>query len=175
MPLTTELRQQIVDEAISWVKAKTPYRGWSKKKGVGADCGQIIHAVYSAVGLLSKEIPLPKDYRLGVAQHRASTEYVDLVGQYMREIPEEESQAGDVVVYKFQDQLAYAHGAIIVRWPDKVVDAQLHGGVKIRHGINQPAFAKAAKRFFTLREEYCSPHIDADVHPQGVSTSLGVM
>ena len=171
MPLTAELRQRIVDEAISWVKAKTPYRGWSKKKGVGADCGQIIHAVYSAVGLLSKDIQLPKDYRLGVAQHRASTEYVDLVAIYMREIPEAEAQAGDVVVYKFQDQLAYAHGAIIVRWPDKVVDAQLHGGVKIRHGINQPSFAKAFKRFFTLKEEYCTPHLDADVHSSKLKLS----
>jgi cell wall-associated NlpC family hydrolase len=168
MSLTREQRQQIVNEAMSWVKAKTPYRGWSHKKGVGADCGQLLYAVFHSLGLIPT-IELPKDYRIDVAQHRASTEYVDLVAAYMREIPESEAQTGDVVVYKLG--LAYAHAGIIVRWPDKIIDAQLHGGVKVRHGMNQPKFSRASKKFFTLRNESIDRK-DATIFVSGVSTDL---
>jgi hypothetical protein len=170
--LSAEIRQKIVDEAMTWVTAKTPYRGWSAKKGCGADCGQIIAAVFCELGLIPKDIALPKDYRIDVAQHRASTDYVDLVALYMREIPEAETLPGDVVVYKFKGQHAYAHGAIIVKWSHEVIDAQLHGGVRVRHGINQPAFVGASKKFFTLREEFTELHIDAVATPAGVSTRL---
>jgi cell wall-associated NlpC family hydrolase len=147
--LTEEQRKQIVTEAMTWVKAKTPYQGHSRKKGVGCDCGQLLYSVYNALDLLP-EVDLPKDYRLDVSQHQASTAYVDLVATYFDEIREQEALPGDLVVYKLG--LAYAHGAIIVRWPDQIIDAELHGGVKVRHGTNKPAFRMAARKFFRLKE-----------------------
>ena len=168
MSLTTEQRKQIADEAMSWVNARTPYRGWSHRKGIGVDCGQLLYAVFRALNLLP-EIDLPKDYRIDVAQHRASTDYVDLVAAYMQEIPESEAQTGDVVVYKIG--LAYAHAGIIVRWPDKIIDAQLHGGVKVRHGMNQPKFSRASRKFFTLRDAPVERK-DATVFVKGVTASL---
>jgi hypothetical protein len=166
--VTQEQRNRIVKEAKTWIG--TPYRGWSQVKGAGADCGQILHAIYSETGFIPKDIPLPKDYRLDVAQHRASTGYVDIVSTYMDEIPEGEAREGDVVVYKFPKQHAFAHGAVIVKWRGPrdfdVIDAQVHGGVKVRHGYHQPKFDRAHKKYFTLKTE--SQKKDAMVVVTGV-------
>lgn len=156
MGLTKEQRAEVVSEAVSWVSTKTPYKGWARIKGVGVDCGQLLAAVYTNVGHGNKDIldNLPTDYRIDVAQHRASTEYVELVMAHFREIPVGEVQAGDIVVFKLG--LAYAHAGIVIEYPDKMVDAQLHGGVKIRPIHNQPKFRFAHKRFFTLKDEFCA-------------------
>jgi hypothetical protein len=156
--LTQEQKDKIVSEAKTWIG--TRYRGWSRVKGVAADCGQLLAAVYTNTEHLPKEIlnDLPTDYRIDVAQHQASKDYVNLVSKFMDEITEPEAREGDVVVYKEAGQLAYAHGGIIVAWHSPkdfdVVDAQLHGGVRIRHGYNQPKFVKAEKRYFRLKEQY---------------------
>jgi hypothetical protein len=166
MPLTNGQREVIRVEAVSWAKAHTPYRGHTCKKGVGADCGQILYGVYHGLGLLP-EIVLPRDYSLEVASHRASTDYVDLVTQYMRPIQELEAQVGDVVAYKVD--LAFAHAGIIVaiRSPHDfdVVDAQLHGGVRVRHGYDQPKFKRASKRYFTLKDEFSGHPVKVDKLP----------
>src|SRR5208282_3228832 len=155
MPLTQEQRTKIVEEAFHWVRAKTPYRGWSSIKGAGADCGQLLYGVFRDTGHLPDDLPLPKDYSLHVAQHRKSTEYVDVVATYMREIPEAEALPGDVVIVKIG--LAYAHGALIVRWPGCIIHAVANRGVSCSHGTTAPMLRKRPKRFFTLKEEYCTP------------------
>jgi len=96
-------------------------------------------------------LTLPRDYSLQVSQHRASTEYIDLVAKYMREIPENEVQPGDVVVYKLG--LAYAHGGIVVGWPDTVIHAigGNNRGVQHTHGKNTPKFNKHPRKFFTVK------------------------
>lgn len=143
MGLTQEQRDKIVAEAHTWVG--TPYRGWSCMKGCGADCGQLLYGIYRNCGLLP-ELNLPKDYSIQVAQHRASTEYVDLVAAHMREITEAEVLPGDVVLYKLG--LAYAHGGLIVSWPEYVIHAIAHSGVVAHHAAS---FKRAARRFFTLK------------------------
>jgi hypothetical protein len=171
MPLTQEQREAIKTEALTWVG--TRYIGWSCVKHVGVDCGQLLYGVFRASGHVP-EVQLPKDYRIDISQHRASTEYVDLIAQFMREIPEAEAQVGDVVVAKLG--LAFAHAGIIVEHRDvkdfDIVDAQLHGGVKVRHGYHQPKFEKAQKKYFTLRDEFQEVHLDATVFVQGVTTCL---
>lgn len=122
-------------------------------KGCGTDCGQLLYGVFRACGLIPV-IELPKDYSLQVALHRASTEYVDLVGSYFREIPEEEAKPADIVVYKLG--LAYAHAALIVSWPDYVIQAVSRHGVSGTHGTKNPMFRKNARRFFTLKDEFCT-------------------
>lgn len=148
--LTHSQRAAIVTEALTWIG--TPYRGWSCLKGAGTDCGQLIYGVFRNCELLP-EIELPKDYSLQVAMHRASTEYVDTVAQYCREIPEAEAKPGDIVVYKLG--LAYAHAALIVEWPNFIIQAEARHGVSGAHGTKSPIFRRAERRFFTLKEEYC--------------------
>lgn len=171
--LSQEQRDAIVAEAKSWIG--TPYRGWSKVKGIGCDCGQILHAIYSETGFIPRDIKLPTDYRIDVAQHRASTAYIDIVSTYMTEIPESEAREGDVVIYKFPRQHAYAHGAIIAAWRGPrdfdVIDAQVHGGVKVRHGYHQVRFDTADKKYFTLLAPE-NQHRDATVIVTGVTWGM---
>lgn len=148
--LTDTQREQLVNEALTW--KGTPYRGWSRVKGCGADCGQLLYAIYRACGFVP-ETELPKDYSLQVAQHRASTDYVDFIRRFCREIPESEVKPGDIVVYKIG--LAYAHGGFIVKWPEYVLQAEARHGVSGAHGIKTPIFRRAKRLFFTLRDEYC--------------------
>jgi cell wall-associated NlpC family hydrolase len=145
--LTNRQREEIVHETQSWVN--TRYRGWSCVKGAGVDCGQLIYGVFRACGLVPV-IELPKDYSLQVAQHRASTEYVDTVAAYFSEIEESEVLPGDIVVYKLG--LAYAHAAIVIEWPHYVIQAEARHGVSGAHGTKTPLFRMAARRFFTLKE-----------------------
>lgn len=142
-------RAAVVEEAKTWIG--TPYRGWSCLKGCGVDCGQLIYGVYRAVGLVPV-VELPKDYSLQVAMHRASTEYIGLVDQYFRDIPESEALPGDVVVYKLGH--AFAHAALIVSWPDYVIQAEDRHGVAGAHGIKTPAYRRAPRVFRTLRNEF---------------------
>lgn len=148
--LTQDQRISIVAEATTWIG--TPYRGHSCLKGAGCDCGQYLYGVYRALDLIPV-IDLPTDYSLQVAQHRASTEYVDLIARYFREIPEDEAQLGDLVVYKLG--LAFAHAGIIVEWPNYVLQADLRNGVSGTHGSAAPYLREAERKFFTLKAEYC--------------------
>jgi cell wall-associated NlpC family hydrolase len=149
MPLTSTQREHIVKVAESWYH--TPYRGWSCLKGAGVDCGQFLKGVYAEAGFLPGDIPLPKNYSLQVSQHRKDTEYIDTVARYMREIPEAEVLPGDVVIYKLG--LAFAHGAIVVNWPEHIIHALERYGVTAGHGTNLK-FGRLEKKFFTLREEF---------------------
>jgi len=143
-----EDRARIVEEAKSWIG--TPYRGWSCIKGPkgGTDCGQFLYGVFRACGLLPA-VDLPKDYSLQISQHRASSEYLDLVDKYFRDIPESEVQPGDLVVYKIGH--AYAHAAIVVNWPGYVIQAEARHGVSGAHGSKSPLFRLAERVFRTLR------------------------
>jgi hypothetical protein len=97
---------------------------------------------------------LPKDYPLYIGQHRASTEYVDLVLRYFREIPESEVQPGDLVVWRLTGSKSYCHGAIIKSWPDYFIHA-FGDQVKAGNAKSRLRFLKSEKLFFTLKDIYC--------------------
>lgn len=151
MTLTLEQRAAIVTEAKTWLG--TPYKGWSRLKRHGVDCGQLLAGVYINTGHLPADLQLPKDYSLQVALHKEDTAYLDKVAEYMREIPEDEAKPGDTVVYKLG--LAFAHAGIIVEWPGTVIHAMAHHGVTMAHGRNHPRLRRTQLKFFTLREDYC--------------------
>ena len=154
--LNAEQRRAIVEETKTWIG--TPYRGWSCLKGAGTDCGQLLYGVFHGLGFIP-EMELPKDYSLQVAQHQASTEYLSVVDRFFRQIEEAEVQPGDLVVYKLG--LAYAHAAIVVEWPNYVIQAELRHGVSGSHGTKNPALRErhylqgCVCDFRTLRDEYC--------------------
>jgi NlpC/P60 family len=151
MPLTTEEREHIIEVAKSWYG--TPYRGWTCIKGVGCDCGQLLKGVFMEAGHQPSDgVPTPKDYSLHLTQHRRSTEYIDILSKYFREIPESEILPGDVVVYKLGH--GFAHAAIIVDWPTHVIHSLQREGVTAGHGKNFK-FGHLKQRFFTLQDQFC--------------------
>jgi cell wall-associated NlpC family hydrolase len=147
--MTTEQREQIVAITETWLQ--TPYRGWSKVKGAGVDCGQLLAAVYQEAGLIPADLDLPKDYPLFIGLHRASTEYVDLVLRFFREIPESEVLPGDIVVWRLTGSKSYCHGAIIKSWPSYFVHAY-GDAVKAGSARSRLRFQKSEKLFFTLKD-----------------------
>jgi hypothetical protein len=151
MPLTDKERVHICEVAKSWYE--TPYRGWTCLKGVGCDCGQLLKGVFMEAGHQPADgVPTPKDYSLHIGQHRHSTEYVDMIEKYFRKIPESEVLPGDIVVYKIG--LAFAHAAIIVKWPEHIVHSLEREGVHAGHGMNFK-FGRLEKRFYTVKDEFC--------------------
>ena len=138
--MTDAQRDAVLTEVKSWIG--TPYRGWSAVKGAGVDCGQLIYAVYRACNLIPV-VTLPKDYSLQVAQHRASTEYLSLVLKYFKPIREAQAQPGDVVLYMLGQ--AVAHAAIIVTWPDYIIQAEGRHGVSGAHGTKTALFRRAPR------------------------------
>lgn len=150
MPLAPEQRQRIVDVALSWTG--TPYRGWTCKKGVGADCGQFLRGVFIEAGFF-REIPAPANYSLQAAQHRHTSEYRDIVETYMRPIAESEVLPGDVVLFKVGK--GFAHSAIVKSWPDYVIHSLERYGVTAGHATANSRFARLPKLFYTLKDEYC--------------------
>jgi hypothetical protein len=155
--LTQTQREAVITETESWIGTK--YAGWSCVKGAGVDCGQLLWAVYHNCGLIPV-VDLPKDYPLFLGQHRASTEYVDLVLQYFREIPEAEVQPGDLVVWRLIGSKSYCHGAIIKSWPDCFIHA-FNTSVRAGNAKSRLRFLKSEKLFFSLKDEFCMTNCEA--------------
>ncbi len=156
MPLTNTQRERIVAEGKTWWN--TPYRGWTCLKGVGADCGQLLKGVFVGAGFKKvADVKIPLTYSLRAGTHNKSTEYLGLVEQCMREIPESEVKPGDVVVYRVG--LSFAHAAIIVTWPEVVIHTLDGLGCHASHGgatqFSQNHMLKDLdKKFYTLRDEF---------------------
>jgi cell wall-associated NlpC family hydrolase len=149
MPLNQEQRTAVVTEAESWLG--TPYRGWSCVKRAGVDCGQLIYGTFYNVGLIP-ELTLPTDYPLFIGLHRASTEYVDLVLRFFREIPESEVLPGDIVVWRLTGSKSYCHGAIVKSWPSHFIHA-FGDCVKAGNAKSRLRFLKSEKLFFSLKDQ----------------------
>jgi cell wall-associated NlpC family hydrolase len=155
MPLTPEQRIAVVNEAGTWVN--TPYRGWACIKGKlgGTDCGQLIKGVFQRTGHLpAGDLGIRNDYNLQVNIHEDSPDYMNHVLRFCREIPIEEVQMGDLVVYKMGH--AYAHGGIVVDWDaHRIIHCVAKGGVRVSENYTHPKLRGSLLKFFTLRDEYC--------------------
>lgn len=114
-------RAEIVSEALSWLG--TPHVNMARVKGAGVDCGQILAAVYEAVGLIPSYDPgqYPSDWHL----HRDDSRYLEAVELYAKKI-NSNPKPGDIVLYKYGRCIA--HGAIVIQWPT-ILHAYVNKGV----------------------------------------------
>ena len=146
--LTDQQRKNIVRIAREW--AGTPYKGCSRMKGCGCDCLTFVSGVYQEAGLLPQDLPIPVVYSMNAGQHVETTEYIDGISTYFREIPESEVKVGDIVMYKLDK--AFAHSALVEEWPKFVWHALVRHGVHGSHGTEEAILRNKPRRFFTVRE-----------------------
>lgn len=114
------LRAAIVVEAWSWVG--TPYvdNGMIKGPRGGTDCAMLLVGVYGSLGFVPKEFdprPYPSDWHV----HRNEEKYMNYVRSFADEVPGPPLRMplpGDLVMFKVGR--VFAHGAIIVAWPNVI-------------------------------------------------------
>lgn len=116
-------RDKIIGEALSWLN--TPYHHEADVKGAGVDCAMLLVRVYHAAGLIPAfdPRPYPADWML----HRDEERYLGWVKQYADQVTA--PQPGDVVLYKVGR--CFAHGAIVLAWPD-IIHAFHEEGAVVR-------------------------------------------
>ena len=110
-------RSAVIAEAQSWLG--TPFHHQACIKGVGVGCGTILNAVYSSVGIpvpTMEEIGhFPPDWHLHTREER----YLTILEKYARRV--DRPQPGDIALFKLAR--VYAHSAIVVEWPHRVIHA----------------------------------------------------
>lgn len=105
-----ELRQQIVAEAMKWLR--TPYRNCANVLGVGVDCAMLIVEVYKKVGKCPADYD-PRPYAPEWYLHRDEERYLQPMAIFGRRVLEESAvQPGDIAVYRYGRTAS--HGTIIV-------------------------------------------------------------
>jgi cell wall-associated NlpC family hydrolase len=146
-------RQQIVDEARSWIG--TPYMSNAMVKGRrgGADCAMFPLAVYAACGHIPKDFD-PRPYPTQWHIHRNEEKYMQYVRSFAKEVfgpPGRLPLPADYVMFKIGK--VFAHGAIVAEWPT-VIHA-VGGAYVLPEDISKNTTGKRAlwlvpKTFFSL-------------------------
>ncbi len=102
-------RQQIIDEALSWVG--TPYQHQASCKGAGCDCLGLVRGIYGRFWAEPEDIPPYSPHwqddgghdllKCGIAGYCANTE-IDAV------------QPGDLLLFRYRQHLPAKHAGILV-------------------------------------------------------------
>jgi NlpC/P60 family putative phage cell wall peptidase len=100
-------QDRIVMEARSWIG--TPYRHQASLKGVGCDCLGLLRGVWR--GVLGHEPELPPPYSPDWAEAGADT-LVAAARRYLVEIERREIAPGDVLLFRWRDNLPAKHCAV---------------------------------------------------------------
>lgn len=101
------IRQIIVNEAMTWLK--TPWHHQANIKNVGVDCCQLIIEVYKSCNLLTQDFNVQnyaKDWHL----HR--TEQMFLFYVYQHCIKVDKALKGDIALFSFGRTIS--HGGIMI-------------------------------------------------------------
>ncbi len=112
-PDSPTIRQQVIEEARSWLK--TPFHHQSMIKNVGVGCGTFLIGVYGSLG-----VPVPSVESLGHFprdwhQHTQEERYLNILLQYSKRV--DSPQSGDMVIFKTRDGLVHGHSAVVIQWP----------------------------------------------------------
>lgn len=123
--MTTEAEQRaaVISEARSWIG--TPFRDNAAIKGAGVDCAQLCARVYAAAGIMDA-FPVPH-YSPQWFLHRDEEVFLDNVLTVAREVAEHDVRPGDMALFKIGR--LFAHGSIVVGWPDRIIHAHKQSGM----------------------------------------------
>jgi cell wall-associated NlpC family hydrolase len=128
---------------MSWLR--TPYHHMGAVKGAGVDCAMLLVRVFQDAGLVPQFDPRPYDMTWHL--HRSEERYLGFIVQHADEVYRPEP--GDIVVYKFGR--AYAHGAIVIAWPEIIHAHMSAGNVELADGEKGWLFGRP-RRYYRVRE-----------------------
>ena len=141
--LEFQQRTAVVKEAESWLG--TAFHDHGEVKGAGVDCAKMVKLVYRDTGLIPDfEI---KHYSPQFFLHRSTEAYMGYVLRFAHEIPESETKFGDLVLYKIER--CFAHGAIVVGWPD-IIHAWYRDKKVVRMRGFDAELGVKERKFFTF-------------------------
>ena len=112
-------RETIVAEALSW--QGTPYRHQASLKGVGCDCLGLLRGVWRA--LYGAEPEVAPGYTPDWAEARGAETLAEAALRHMTAIALAEAGAGDVLLFRWRQNLPAKHAVILIG-PDRFVHAQ---------------------------------------------------
>jgi NlpC/P60 family putative phage cell wall peptidase len=114
----------IVAEAMSWIG--TPYLHQASLKGVGCDCLGLIRGVWRAFYGEEPEVAPP--YTPDWAEASATETLTEAAARNMIAIAVDEAQAGDVLLFRWRDNLSAKHiGILVLAGKATAAGGPLHG------------------------------------------------
>lgn len=91
------IRQQIIDEALTWLD--TPYHHKAMVKGIGVDCAMLVAAVAIKNGLLKQEDVSP-NYSVQWHLHNTEEKLLEQLGLFGC-VQIDEPKPGDIITFKY--------------------------------------------------------------------------
>jgi NlpC/P60 family putative phage cell wall peptidase len=104
------IRAAAIAEALEWVG--TPYRHQGSRKGVGCDCLGLIRGVWRA--LYAQEPEEPGPYSPDWAEAGGRDRLLEAARRHCVEKPAAEMGPGDILVFRWRDNVAAKHCGILV-------------------------------------------------------------
>jgi cell wall-associated NlpC family hydrolase len=135
--MTQVTRQQVVDEARSWIG--TPWQHQQSTKGLGTDCVGFIAGVARETGAVS-DVEFQNDYRM----NENGAEMVRLFRAYLDPIDWRDARAGDVFVVRFNDD--YWHCLIVTSRDDSNLELEFTCIEAGRDGVSEHRIDGSLKR-----------------------------
>ncbi len=121
----------IVAEARTWIG--TPYRHQASLKAVGCDCLGLVRGVWRA---FHEGEPEPvAAYAPDWAEASGQESLAHAARRHLREIPPEQFQPGDVLLFRWRDRFPAKHAAIVSA-PDLMIHA--HDGAAVAEVVLAP-------------------------------------
>ncbi|EJW10161.1 NLP/P60 family protein [Rhodovulum sp. PH10] len=102
-------RERIVAEARRWIG--TPYRHQASLCGVGCDCLGLVRGVWRA--LYGGEPEAPPPYTPDWAEARGRDTLLEAATRHLIRIEPSEVSPGDVLLFRWRDNLPAKHAAIV--------------------------------------------------------------
>lgn len=143
--MSDALRERVVTAARTWLR--TPFHDCAAIKGVGVDCANLLAQAYEEAGVVDHvEIePYSPQWFL----HHSEELFIGyLLKAGAHEIAESDAQMADIVMFKIGR--CYAHGAIIVEWPNEMIHAYKPLGAVTTARLDEGELADRPRRFFSL-------------------------
>jgi hypothetical protein len=138
-------RQHVIEVARSWIM--TPFHDCVAVKGAGVDCANLLAAVYAEAGVI-KPVEIAR-YSPQWFLHRSEELFIGYVLRAGgREIDERDVEMGDIAMFKLGR--CFAHGAIIINWPDRIIHAHAISRAVVYGSGWQGDLAEVPRRFFSL-------------------------